>query len=117
MAMPVANVDTVDAVGIDQESGKVLLAMYEERSWENCSALLSDLERKVNRYLEYIFSGQLDETAEYNGRDREIELHCRFIPVTSAHAALKALHGHLVSRGIGFAVYVGLDRSFPLSLH
>lgn len=114
--MAVNKPDVVDAIVVDAASGAVVLAMAEERDWSDSMMLLRDLEAKVNSYLGFVHSGQLDELPEYRHRPIEFELHCQFVPANEAAPALRALKAHLEAQSIGFKVFVGADRSYPLTV-
>jgi hypothetical protein len=53
--------DTVDAVGIERESGLAVLTIADEQDWSDESGHLLALQKKLNGYFEFIESGQVYE--------------------------------------------------------
>ena len=65
----VSNPRVVDLVGLDRETGEVMLLMLEERPWGSDPAQLRQLEAKLNSYLSYVLDGFLAEQyPQYAGR-------------------------------------------------
>jgi len=114
--MPVSKSGVIDAIGVDLITGTVRLAMSEERDWSDANGLLRDLERKVNSYLDFVHGGQINEYPEYKGKPIEFELYCQFIPPKATEPALRMIKAQLAAQRIEFKVFVGPDRSCPLTL-
>jgi hypothetical protein len=51
----------VDAVGIDRETGAVILTIFDAQDWEDEREHLLALQAKVNAYFSYIQGGELYE--------------------------------------------------------
>ena len=114
--MPVSKPGTIDSIGTDPQTGVVALSMFEERDWGDPVAHLRDLERKVNGYLDFVFGGQMNENPEYRGKLVEIELYCQFIPPQQVAPVFRTLKLHLQAQHIGFKVFVGPNRTCPLTI-
>lgn len=114
--MPVSKADVVDGIVVDRESDAVILAMYEERDWSQTKQQLHDLESKINKYIEFIHGGQIDQYPEYRGKRRQIELYCQCVPSEEAAPVLQEITEHLAQQQTEFRVFIGVDRSFPMSL-
>jgi hypothetical protein len=106
--MPVSKPGVIDAIGVDRPTGMVVLSMFEEREWTAVSLQLQDLERKVKCYLDFIQSGQINETLDFRGKPLKIELYCQFQPPEQLAPALAALKAHLQQYQIAFEVLVRL---------
>ena len=59
--MAVDNPDVIDAVGTCRQSGDVVLTIADHLPWDEPNEHLAALQAKINRYLEFIESGQLVE--------------------------------------------------------
>ena len=59
--MAVDNPDVIDAVGTSRDTGEVVLTIADHLPWDERHEHLAVLEAKINRYLEFIESGQLAE--------------------------------------------------------
>lgn len=116
--MPVSQTDIVDTVSINPTDGVVELCMFEDRSWETTQIgqMLTELQSKVNRYIEYIFGGQMDASVEYFGRPRRLIIHTQYEPPEAAVVVYTQLLNHLQSIDIDFQAFVGADRSLPIQL-
>jgi hypothetical protein len=53
--------DVIDYISTDQATGNVLLPVSDHLTWENAEEHRSVLERKLERYVDFIRSGQLAE--------------------------------------------------------
>ena len=67
----VEQTEIVDMVGIDEESGNVVLAIFDPLGWECEHERLLLLENKLNAYLRFIDSGELVQKVP-NARDRRV---------------------------------------------
>jgi len=66
--MAVDNHDVIDACGVDNVTGEVVLSIADHLPWSD-TAHLAALQAKINRYLDFIESGQLiDDYPASKGR-------------------------------------------------
>ncbi|MFJ9534812.1 DUF6572 domain-containing protein [Herbaspirillum sp. NPDC101396] len=87
--MTIENSSVIDAVGIDKETGSVVLSIFAHMPWGRDSLLL--LEEKINRYLGFIESGEIFEAyPAAKGRPFVIEIYCHFRPTDEALRFLDA---------------------------
>jgi hypothetical protein len=86
--MSIQNVETVDIVTIDRQSGKVLLTISDHLVWGGAEGIhLTLLQGKLNSYLRFVESGELvRKYPETLGRDVVINLVSRF-PLSSQGTA------------------------------
>jgi hypothetical protein len=76
MGMSLQNVNEVDAIGIDKETGFVTLAIFDSLNWEDEESHLMLLQEKLNVYLSFIESGEIYSVYEKaKGREIEISIH------------------------------------------
>jgi hypothetical protein len=62
--------DTIDFVGIDKVTGKVVLTISDHLDWTDSKYHLSKLQEKLNCYLRFCESGELCESyPEAKGKD------------------------------------------------
>jgi hypothetical protein len=77
--MSVAETDRVDAVGIEKETGRIVLTIIDPFEWDDSHVLL--LQEKLNAYLRFVESGQLlSEYPSATGRQVAISLLMQFEP-------------------------------------
>lgn len=58
--MSIQERDVVDAIGIEAKSGKVILTITDHLDWSNEHAHLLALQEKMNTYVRFIESGELE---------------------------------------------------------
>ncbi|WP_240903770.1 DUF6572 domain-containing protein [Chengkuizengella sediminis] len=74
--MSVQNIREVDAIGIDNLTGYVTLAIFDSLDWNNEEEHLLLLQEKLNMYLSFLESGEVYSVYEQaKGRDFEIKIH------------------------------------------
>jgi hypothetical protein len=111
--MPMSDPNVVDGMGVDPVTGAFSMYIWEERSWQQPSVLLHDLEQKVNAYIRFIFGGQLDDHSDYKGRPTEIRVFFQNKPPSSSGPTFRALVLHLSAQKIGFKAFHGPDERSP----
>src|SRR5262245_40772589 len=60
MNMTVSTSDKIDFIAHDPGRDEALLVMVEDRSWGAVGPLLPELQSKLNTYLDYVVTGQLE---------------------------------------------------------
>jgi hypothetical protein len=87
--MAVEEPNVVDAVGLDVASGEAVLSILDSLAWEDERQHLLMLQDKVNCYLGFIESGELDiNYPDAIQRSRRIDVIFRHTPPESALALL-----------------------------
>ena len=77
--MSVENPEVVDAIGIDNASGDVVLTISDHLEWDAAKTHLLVLQDKINRYIGFIESGELLTTySKAEGRKIRIEVCCKY---------------------------------------
>jgi hypothetical protein len=73
--MAVTDPDVIDLIGIDRNSGAVVLTIADHLDWSAPLLHLGALQEKLNAYLRFIDSGELSQSyPEAAGRRIEIEV-------------------------------------------
>lgn len=99
--MTVADLKTVDAIGEDSVTGKVILNIFDHLSWQNEQDHLQILQEKINSYFEFIETGQLFE--EYpiaTNRSLEILILGKYPLTPRARAFIVQANGVAVQLGV-----------------
>ena len=100
--MSIEQADTVDAIGIETSSGKVILTIADHLSWEEEHDHLLALQNKINTYLAFVESGELHAVYP-DSVDREpvIEIVMKLPPSRAGIEFLGRIQPILESSGIG----------------
>lgn len=90
--MSLDNLDQVDAVGIDHDSGEVVLTIADYWDWANEQQHLLALQQKLNAYFHFIESGQIfDSYPQARGRTLTIDIVGRYVfPQVAEHFLAQA---------------------------
>lgn len=59
--MSVDQADVIDYISTDRSTGNVVLTVSDHLTWEDATEHVSVLQRKLERYVDFIRSGQLTE--------------------------------------------------------
>ena len=80
--MTIDDVDVVDVIGTEQNTGIVALTICDHLTWDDPNAHLSLLAAKINRYFGFIESGELvDAYPSALGKTVRIDVICKHAPV------------------------------------
>ncbi|MDB5309776.1 MAG: hypothetical protein JWO38_3978 [Gemmataceae bacterium] len=103
--MAVDNPNVIDFIGTAQSSGQVALTIADHLPWDEANEHLGILQAKINRYLEFIESGQLAE--EYpNAKPGvlvRIEVVCKYQPSRGGERFLDLARREIKTAGWGFS--------------
>lgn len=87
--MSLESTDSVDAIGIDRETGYIVLTIADAWEWSDITAHLQALQAKLNAYFEFIESGQIWESyPSAKQRQLVIDIVMRFPPPSAANQFL-----------------------------
>ena len=59
--MSLDHTNVIDAMGIDDASGRVVLVIHHDKSWDGSEAQLYRLQEKLNAYLSFALDGEMAE--------------------------------------------------------
>jgi hypothetical protein len=77
----ISDADTVDALGIDPDSGDALLIISDDLDWLDPVAHINALQAKIGAYLGFIQTGQFEAALpESAGRKRRIAIIQQYEP-------------------------------------
>ena len=74
--MSVEEINTIDFIGVDKSSGKVVLTISDHLDWMDSNYHLKKLQDKLNCYIHFCESGEIYESYP-NAKDRDIMLSIR----------------------------------------
>lgn len=99
--MSIDNPDVIDAIGIDRETGEVILTISDHLEWESCyeeHKLL--LEEKLGKYLYFISSGQLlEDYPDGEGRKIRIDIVQKYPQDEQGRQLLNAAKSYVEAQG------------------
>ena len=101
--MAIDDVDTIDAVGIEPETGYAMLVISDHLDWSDPVAHINTLQQQVMAYLGFIQSGQLEQSVpEAAGRKPKIGVIQQFEPPETIQPLLSGLGEQLAAMGVAF---------------
>ena len=101
--MTVEDTNVVDAVGTDRRSGAVVLTISDHLDWSDRTSHLVTLQDKINAYLQFLESGQLEQSyPDVKDREVRIEVVARHEPSSEAEGFFREIEASLTEAGIGF---------------
>ena len=78
--MSIEQLGVIDAVGVEDSSGNVVLTISDHLEWGNNNHLLM-LQEKLNTYLSFVESGEIMDTlTDAEGRNILINVVCKYPP-------------------------------------
>jgi hypothetical protein len=104
----VAHAGVIDFFAYDTKNDEVILAMFEERPWDDSELQLFQLQEKFNAYVSFLLDGELAEAhPQLSGKNARIELRCATPPESRALDLLTAIHDQLALQEIRVEVIAG----------
>lgn len=108
--MSVVETDVIDAIGLDKAAQRVFLSIVDSLVWDAENVHLYTLQEKINTYLYFIESGELDRALpDGKGFDIAIELILKHMPSDQAITFFDKTTQILLDKGIIFVF--GPDRN------
>jgi hypothetical protein len=102
--MAVDNPDVVDAIGTERATDIVVLTISDHLEWDSDNQHLEALQEKINKYLEFIQSGQLFESyPQAVGKSLRIDVICKYPPTRAAKRFLTAAQEVIKRAGWSFS--------------
>lgn len=106
----VAQAGVIDFFAYDVKRDEVVLAMFEERPWDDSEQQLFQLQEKFNAYVSFLLDGELAEAhPELAGKKARIEVRCATMPDGRALDLLTMVHDQLVLQEIEVEVIAGSE--------
>ena len=89
--MTIENPEVVDAIGLERDSGVVVLTICDHLEWHSAKEHLHALQDKINRYLGFVENGELlDSYPLAADKPIRIDVVCKFQPTERATQFLEA---------------------------
>ncbi|MFD0588389.1 DUF6572 domain-containing protein [Paenibacillus sp. GCM10027627] len=77
--MALQKTNELDAIGVDNITGFVTLAIFDSLEWANEEEHLFLIQEKINAYLEFLESGEIYSVYEHaEGRNIEIKIYFKY---------------------------------------
>lgn len=103
--MSIEQSEVVDAIGVDPETGEVVLTISDHLDWQDLPEHVFLLQEKLNAYLAFIESGELCEAyPKGEGRTPRIDVITKFPVAPDAHSVLQRIEETLQAAGIGLRI-------------
>jgi hypothetical protein len=101
--MTIDDAGTVDALGIEPDTGHALMIISDHLDWSDTVAHMNALQHKVGAYLGFMHGGQLDAALpESVGRKRKIGVIQQFEPTPIAIQLLDGIAQQLAAMDVEF---------------
>lgn len=102
--MAVDDPTIVDAIGIEQSSGDVVLTIADHLEWEPFCEHWDALKLKVDAYLSYVENNEFrDSYPRGMGKPIRIDVWCKHEPTARANQSLLAIKKIIEVQGISFS--------------
>ncbi len=100
--MTVEQTDVIDAIGVDKETGELVLTVSDHLEWSDEHLLL--LQEKLNLYIDFIEAGELlDVYPDSKGRQVSINVVCKYSPDIKSSAFLSKVGSIVEQSGVKFS--------------
>ncbi len=99
--MSIEQTDVVDAIGVDNATGNVVLTIMDHLQWSKEHLLL--LQEKLNTYLAFVESGELI-TSYHDAKERNVQISvvCKHAPDDDAKSFLDQIRNIVEGAGLKF---------------
>ena len=98
----------IDAVGIDETSGRTVLILRHEEEWDGSDKLLFALQEKLNAYLSFALDGEMEETCpQYAGRPLKLRIETPHAPDERTLEFLTAVKRQISFQDIQMEIKLG----------
>jgi hypothetical protein len=67
--MSIEQSDVIDLIGVENDTGKVVLTISDHLDWDSPNSHLRLLQDKINRYVDFVDSGEIEDSYP-NSKDR-----------------------------------------------
>ena len=99
--MSVVDEGSVDAIGVENATGKVVLTISDHLDWTDAETHTLALQEKLNTYLAFVESGEIVESyPDAAGRSVAFDLVMRVAPDARGSMFLSRVHGVVEGAGI-----------------
>ena len=101
--MSLSEVKQVDAIGEDKESGEIIVTLIDEMNWDNENNHLMLLQEKINNYLSFVESGEI-QISYPSSVDKKVDINVimQYEPSEKGITFLDKVKEIVMNAGIGF---------------
>ena len=108
--MSVENINSIDFISIGKISGVLNLTLVDPLDWTDEGNHLALLQDKINAYLRFIESGEIEQTyPDAIGRKRSINIVARFDPTEAGLKFLDSVRNLIEGAGFAFKYEIRSD--------
>jgi DUF2075 family protein len=101
--MSLSEVRQVDAIGEDKETGSIVVTLIDEISWDDENSHLLLLQEKINNYLAFIESGEIQISYQSSVNKKVIiNVVMQYGPTNNGVAFLEKVKQIVINATIGF---------------
>jgi len=101
--------DVIDLMGVEPETGVVVLHVIDDKTWEDYEAHMRWLIDKLNLYIGYVRSGQINQDARYANRPPKFLVHFNGPAPKDARQVMLRIRDHMAQRRIALGVTEATD--------
>lgn len=99
--MSIENATVIDAIGVENITGKVVLTISDHLEWADVRSHLEMLQEKLNAYIRYVESGEIDSSyPPAVGRARVIDIVAKYEICDAAKPFIESAGVTLANIGI-----------------
>lgn len=112
--MSIESANVIDALGVDEGSGRVVLVIRHEGVWDGSDAQLFLLQEKLNAYVSFALDGEMEaEYPDFAGRALGLRIDCAFPPDPRTLHLLGHVRRQLEFQDIGLEVRIWKSGEAP----
>jgi hypothetical protein len=105
----------IDALGIDEKTGRVTLVIRHDAAWEGSAAQLYQLQEKLNVYLSFALDGEMAEAyPDFVGKPLALRIDCASAPDHGTLHMLSHVRQQLQFQDIELTVRVNSTGDAPV---
>jgi hypothetical protein len=101
--------DSIDFITVADNPGWVVLHLVVTGPWDFAEARMHWVRRRLNVYVHYVETDQINANPKYRGLTVKFVAHCEFPPPPLAVTAFARMKKHLAELKIELGVTVGTD--------
>lgn len=96
--------DVIDAVGLNPLNGFVELVLVDDMSWDDYQGHMKWLLTKLNLYIDFVLSGQINEAPAYRNHPVKFRVHFNGTPPKAARITMRRIRDHLAQRNLALGI-------------
>lgn len=101
--------DSIDFISLDENPGWVVLHLLLKGPWTDTESTIHWVRRRLNLYIGYVTSGQINANPRFRGLPVKFLVHCELPPPPLALTSFARMKAHLSGLKIALGITVGSD--------